>query len=420
MTPEQRDSLEAAAAIGAGLARDALWDGKRCNWLGDVMEHVQRSWQVVHRSYGPDLYGGTSGVSLFLARLFQITGERLFRVAAEGAAEHSISRAEHTPPQARLSYYAGSVGVAHVLVDVGEALERSDFVERGFAILENALAVEPGPNMLDVIGGISGVIPPLLKLHAKHPKDWLLDNAVRFGEKLLSVANKTDRGWSWSTIAPAPDKRQIDLTGFSHGTGGVAWALFELHRKTGREDFMEAARQGILYEQSWFQQDQENWPDFRNDPIMGADGATRYSCSMAWCHGAPGIALGRLRAFALTGDAEIRKQAETALRSTSRSLATAMPGVESYCLCHGVGGNAEGLIYASEVFGDESYLKSAREIGMRGIELYHKAGLGWPCGVMSGGENPSLLIGLAGIGYFYLRLHDPVRFPSVLIVHPPS
>src|SRR5258708_24002745 len=98
MTPEQRDSLEAAAAIGAGLARDALWDGKRCNWLGDVMELVLRSWQVVHRSYGPDLYGGTSGVSLFLARLFQITGERVFRVTAEGAAGNAdSSHVNYTP-----------------------------------------------------------------------------------------------------------------------------------------------------------------------------------------------------------------------------------------------------------------------------------------------------------------------------------
>jgi lantibiotic modifying enzyme len=372
---------------------------------------------VVHRSYAPDFYGGTSGVALFLARLYQITGEKFFRLTAEGAAEQCASRADSIAPTSRLAYYSGSIGVAHALLDVGEALERPDFLKRGLEILESATREEPAPEMLDVIGGIGGVIAPLLKIHARYSQEWLLDSAVRLGERLLALAKRSENGWSWTTIAPAAGKQQLDLTGFSHGVGGIAWALVELHRKTKREDFLEAAREGIRYEQHWFQPDQENWPDFRNDPAPGPDGVTRYSCSVAWCHGAPGIALGRLRAFAILGDVELRKQAETALRTTARSLAMPMPGVESYCLCHGTGGNAEALIYASQVLGEAGYLSAARQAGLRGIELYHKAGLGWPCGVMNGGENPSMLLGLAGIGYFYLRLHDPARFPSVLIVH---
>jgi lantibiotic modifying enzyme len=41
----------------------------------------------------------------------------------------------------------------------------------------------------------------------------------------------------------------------------------------------------------------------------------------------------------------------------------------------------------------------------------------WPCGVRRG-SNPSLMIGLAGIGYFFLGLADPA-LPSVLLVRPP-
>jgi lantibiotic modifying enzyme len=37
--------------------------------------------------------------------------------------------------------------------------------------------------------------------------------------------------------------------------------------------------------------------------------------------------------------------------------------------------------------------------------------------VLGGGESPNLLLGLAGIGYFYLRLHNAAEFPSVLIVN---
>ena len=39
-------------------------------------------------------------------------------------------------------------------------------------------------------------------------------------------------------------------------------------------------------------------------------------------------------------------------------------------------------------------------------------------GVPSGGNNPSLMVGSAGVGHFLLRLHDARRVPSVLIVDP--
>jgi lantibiotic modifying enzyme len=125
-----------------------------------------------------------------------------------------------------------------------------------------------------------------------------------------------------------------------------------------------------------------------------------------------------LRAFQITGDPEIKTQAEIAVRSTARGLSNSIPGQESYCLCHGVAGNAEALILASSILGDSHYMRLARQAGIRGLELYQRAGLNWPCGITGGGLNPSLLLGVAGIGYFYLRLHDPVQFPSVLIAHP--
>ena len=36
---------------------------------------------------------------------------------------------------------------------------------------------------------------------------------------------------------------------------------------------------------------------------------------------------------------------------------------------------------------------------------------------LPGGVTPSLMLGLAGIGYFYLRLHSPT-VPSILLVRP--
>jgi lantibiotic modifying enzyme len=93
-------------------------------------------------------------------------------------------------------------------------------------------------------------------------------------------------------------------------------------------------------------------------------------------------------------------------------------GQANFSLCHGLGGNAELLIYGAQVLHRPDYHAAAQQLGLKGIETYEKNRLPWPCGVLGGGETPNLLLGLAGIGYFFLRLHDPMMVPSILIAVP--
>jgi lantibiotic modifying enzyme len=45
--------------------------------------------------------------------------------------------------------------------------------------------------------------------------------------------------------------------------------------------------------------------------------------------------------------------------------------------------------------------------------------LGWLCGNPVKVESPGLMTGLAGIGFELLRLAEPLRVPSVLVLAPP-
>jgi len=53
------------------------------------------------------------------------------------------------------------------------------------------------------------------------------------------------------------------------------------------------------------------------------------------------------------------------------------------------------------------------------VERYPRTRTPWPCGVMDAGETPSMMTGTAGIGYAFLRAHDPAAVPSVLVMAPP-
>ncbi|MGH9401083.1 MAG: type 2 lanthipeptide synthetase LanM [Terriglobia bacterium] len=404
--------LEAADRIGNTLCRDALWAGSRCNWLGDSMEGVQNSWKVVHRVFGPDLYGGTSGVSLFLARLFALTGDKPHRTAAEGGIGQALSRLEDINPGARIGFYSGLTGIAYALIETGEILDRPDFVAKALKLLEGLLRDDANSQGLDVVSGSAGAIPVLLKIFRAHPNDFLLELATRHAKRLLNTAEKDDTGWSWNTLQ-IPVER--NLTGFSHGTAGIAWALLEIFRHTHEEAFRQAAEQALRYERHWFNSEQQNWPDFRSPSGPQANSHAGPNFMTAWCHGAPGIGLSRLRAYQILGDLILRNEAEIALRTTEKALVQP-PGQGNYCLCHGLAGNAELLILASQVLENNDLIQGAEQTGLQGVSIYQKGNLPWPCGVLGGGETPNLMLGLAGIGYFYLRLYDPLKNPSILLV----
>jgi len=371
--------LEIADRIGARLCRDAWWSGGRCNWTADGKDGDS----IAYGALGPQLYKGTSGIALFLWRLAEAAGDRIIRQTALAALRQALSKM----PQAGCGLYAGGMGILFAAAEI-----RGDFDED--AVVRQA-ALEP--STLDVIGGSAGCIAVLLHLHRLRGRSRLLEIAVSHGDMLLSQAVRAEAGWSWKALKP-----RRNLTGFSHGAAGIGWALLELWSATGEAQFRAGALEAFRYERSCFDAEQRNWPDFRVE-------ATSYP--VLWCHGAAGIGFSRLRAWQILGDAESLAEARTALSTVSDPKSSC----GNFSLCHGTAGNADLLIYAAQVLGEEHWLAAAETLGQDGAARYERRHMPWPCGLPGASETPDLMLGLAGIGYFYLRLADPVATPTVLL-----
>ena len=404
--------LDVAQRIGMQLCRDAVrWNG-RANWLGDSMELCGDQWRVAHKSFGGDLYGGTSGIALFLAQLDRFRPDPLLRETARAALEHALPKNGVVHADESSAFYNGAFGAGFAAAEIGALFDDASLVERGLAVVKKATAEISEP-LFDVLTGSAGWIGPLLRLHARTGEKWMLDGVKRAGEHLLRTVNRSERGVSWGSIPK--EVAAHDLTGYSHGTAGAGVALLELHHATGEQKYLDVANEAFAYERSWFSQEHQNWPDFRSR--INAEGQPeQFSCGLAWCHGAPGIGLSRLRAWQLTADSAYRDEAVIALRATQAPLSQPS-GELPFALCHGMAGNAELFIEAADVIDDPQWMGVAEAIGVRGIDYYHHTRRRWPCGVQGGGETPGLLLGLAGIGWFYLRLHDPKGVPSMLLVH---
>jgi lantibiotic modifying enzyme len=368
-------------------------------------------WDIRQRSFGPDLYSGTSGVALFLASVIQMEEDRLIRKTAEGAARHAYHHAGDLPTALRFGVYSGTMGIAWALIRVGELLGVPAWQERGIGLLDD-LVPQAADAALDVMAGYAGAIPLLLEFSSRFGRPSWVELAMTWGDRLVQSAEKSPEGWSWRTIDLPGLTAQRNLTGFSHGVAGIGWAFVELFAATHEARFLNAAEAAFRYERTFYSPENENWPDFRD--FLRPPGSPP-AFGMAWCHGAPGIALSRLRAWRLTGASQAREEAETAVRTTKRALESPAAASAGFSLCHGCAGNADVLLEAHRDLGAAELREVAEKTGFAGMEQFESQRLPWPCGFPGAGETACLMLGTAGIGYFYLRLANPT-VPTVLMI----
>jgi class II lanthipeptide synthase len=403
--------LRTAELIGQRLCKEALWHRDRCNWLGLLPStEIRRGWTF--GSLGPELYDGTSGVTLFLAELHTVSPDAAYRRTALGAVRHAIAHVEVTQPSHRIGLYTGWTGIAYAAVYIGLLLSDQELVTSGAHLAARVGSEAAEGHEFDVIAGRAGALLGLLALYRLLADESLLEGAAAMGNCLVATAQVREAGCSW----PSPGfRRQRDLVGYSHGTAGVASALVQLHCRTGAVLFEQTARRAFEYERYWFDPDKSNWPDFRGQP-PGKTAIRAVDFPIAWCHGAAGVALSRLHALRILGDEEFEAEALIALNTTRRSVEAFLNGSEAsdFCLCHGLCGNAEVLVQGELALGDKfpSGKATALRVAAAGIERYSDGETPWPCGP-DGNSMPGLMIGLSGIGHFYLRLHS-AAVPSVL------
>jgi lantibiotic modifying enzyme len=188
----------------------------------------------------------------------------------------------------------------------------------------------------------------------------------------------------------------------SHGAAGFAYALAFLSVATGREDFAAAAGECVDFENSSFDPGRSNWPDFRGEDGQG------WPCR--WCHGAPGIGLGRVGMARLsrTGDTMLKADVGSAIESTRAAWPSSLD-----TLCCGTLGSIEFLCEAGDLL-ERDDLRDLAKRHMAEV-VQGAAVLGdyrWNCGERR--FNLGLFRGMAGVGYTALRQIDH-SLPNVLI-----
>jgi lantibiotic biosynthesis protein len=258
---------------------------------------------------------------------------------------------------------------------------------------------------LDLIGGAAGTALALLELADLLDERNLVVGATSCADALVAAAEPQVWGSAWSGADGPP------LLGLGHGAAGIAIALAEVAARTGRETYDAVARRGLEYERGWYDPAEVGWPDLRGD----GDGSLQ-----AWCHGALGIGLSRLRMLPMDPLASAEASAALqAARDVVIRAGTALQGgaVTDCTACHGLAGAVELLLAAAEVLQVEDHAEAARRVAALMLEQRRTAG-GWPCGLPGAGVVPGLMTGTAGIALTLLRAAGQVRLDSPLLPGP--
>lgn len=399
------DSLRAVADAVAGAAIER--PGGAIHWLGPPLDGA--AVETMQPS-GPGLYGGGPGVALFLAAAARLLGDdRLAELARRALVP--VSRLLGGPQASAAAealgpgYSGGLAGGVAALTWCGRLLDDPALLDAATLAAGHSAAALKNSRNHDLLGGGAGLVLALLTLHAETGSAAALTAAAAAGERTLAAATRDGDALLWP-CAGAPG-----LAGRSHGAAGFALAFAHLHRATGERRWRDAMLGALAFERRVFSPQHDNWPDLRPNAAAGADDKPHFMAS--WCHGAPGVALGRLGVMAALGDdpGGVGDELAAALRVTRRhALQTADD------LCCGNCGRLDILRAAGRALSDKT-LTATADAGLQ-TRLDDARAQGrcrlWCDGLLATGGDPHLFKGLAGFGYALARAAAPDEIPNVL------
>jgi len=354
-------------------------------------------WQLIPAD--PFLYDGIGGIAVFLCYmkklglleetdLYEQTIQKLIRDTEKQDSEET---------RTGLLVGAGSVAYAWLLMYQISGEERfAGYARKQAGKIERLYQAD---SHYDLLSGNAGAIVLLTRLYECFGEERWLELAVQIGDWLWNRAEKQSAGYGWRT-----KDTDVPLAGMAHGNSGFLLAYAGLLEHTGRERYGKIIAELLAYENSLYSEEKGNWRDLRYPQTE--------AYSNAWCHGAAGILLARLKLSSLSLsengkcaelDADIQHAAAILFTQSERG---------GYCICHGMAGNYWIMTeYAKAVPSIKMEYQSAMsyiEEKLMGI------GRGEVRLLPQDRYKPGLMTGMAGIGCILGMLYEKCHFTQDL------
>ena len=398
--------------IASTLIDLAIADDKGVSWIGiDWLGDSNTASRLV--PLGPTLYGGNSGIAIFLAaygRHFKNPESCKYALLSLSGLRSDISdsNAQRFARSIGIGGASGLGSIIYSLTVIGELLEENQLINDAkiaARLISKELIAQD--KSLDIIGGSAGAILCLLKLYQHTQENWILEKAVECGDYLLQTERMIvngKRSWLSNGFSEKP------LNGISHGASGFAYALSYLSKISSFDRFHEAARECLEYENANYDENYHNWPPAIPNNLEGAPLRERLR-TCQWCHGGVGVGLARI-ALASRGLFEknlIERDIQRAIESSKNNSSNHLDS-----LCCGRMGNIEFLYEAGKYAKQPDLESNSADNLIDCIRTAHKHNsYNFNAGGGNGEFHLSLFRGIAGVGYTAMRRLNP-GLPNIL------
>ncbi|MVT10605.1 lanthionine synthetase LanC family protein [Chitinophaga tropicalis] len=364
-----------------------------------------------------DIFNGSAGTILFFLSLYNYNPQQRYIDHCDKVLQRLIRKSYAAAPR-YYTFYTGATGLLYVCIKMYEVTQRGQYIKDAVQLaLYLQEGILHGVVKDDLLSGHAGNLFVISYLYSHTGNEQLLQLLRSIYDLLIAHARIAPEGLKWDNEKFAYDS----LTGFSHGAAGIAYAMLQTGNYIKDEGLHYLARQALLYEMMYYDEERNNWMDLRADSKkITADEALawplesfrkRMSDTSSWAHGAVGSTLARLEAYRLTGDTLYAAQAHNGINRALQDVREKKR--MNYTLCSGYGGHALMLIHAAKILGVPSLRDEAMYIAEDALTFFKQHGT-YNTYSAAGGTDPALLSGTAGVGYMFLQLLLPYTGDTIL------
>ncbi|WP_431045561.1 type 2 lanthipeptide synthetase LanM family protein [Streptomyces sp. P1-3] len=399
-------AASAARQLATKLADQAILGADDCSWLGVSLDGGQED-SLTYKPVGTSLYDGLAGLAVMFAHAAELFADDRYLDLAQRCTVPILAHLKDAQKN-RLNEPAGAfdgiAGLLYALDQVASATGDPTYrghVEEASGLLLRVVKEEASP---DLISGLAGSAIVALGLRQRYASTEFREAAEVCAQRLQEMSVDVNGAAGWK---PAPNS--APMGGLSHGSAGIAWAVFELATALDVPDLRVLGWRAVEFDRRLFLPEERRWRDLRQEQgvISRAPEPAGW-----WCNGGAGIGLSRLLISRHQDDSGLYAEAETALQAVYEGGFG-----QNHSLCHGDFGNLELFTLAGEVMpeaGRAAHWRRTRDDIAQGT-LARMEKTGAICGIPAGlVDVPGVMIGTAGICLGLMRLAAPGRIPSVL------
>lgn len=413
---EKNNLLEAADIIGKELLNKIFYckDSNEYNWIWKNRD-IDGTWGVVPLNY--DLYDGLSGMSIFYLYLYKYTNEKKYLNVSKtlflNMKNTFLKMVKHykklpikqkeTYPISPFSFPLSLLFLSeHFSFELSEEYKDIYIYEEIYQIIDKYLDYSINT---DILTGQAGLLQLLLSIKSNNNLLESLKKKCVANIYRLSTIQKDGTVALGYKDPQSVKSDSLYLGGFAHGSSGISSVLLKYATIESDSVAKELGLKILEHDRTQFIKNINGWRD-------GREGVGDFD-SGCWCHGSSGVALSRLLIADFYYDDLINDEIYIAKKNI---IDIGIGGNQS--LCHGDLGNLEILR------GVNNFLKNNDSINfvenyLTNLAFQYKNSKKFKTG--EDGEIPliNLFMGLAGIGYGFLRHYDWENTPSVLALETP-